>query len=331
MKTLVLLAGPLLFSGLVASPAAAQGVPIDVSSIWEAVWRVPAPTGAAERVLAGLGEGPSAPAGDPFTLAPDALDYLAARLRTEAPPIERESLDGVSEAAVPFHDTPGGIVLGLVARAEGDWSGARLEVGPTGLALRARDGNRYSLPDVEPWLLSACLEFTRNPRGSDAVIDIEGAELDLAPELAGTPLAAVMERADRAPRRSIPGMHALKSLIVDRDVRFGVIPGTARILLRAEVEIRMYEAADSWLLRNALHRVATWPFADFGHGLEPLLPLPPGSDADALLPSVDEVATVAGWMGFLRWAAENDPGSVERLRAHLAGALQSGKVSASQR
>jgi len=270
----------------------------------------------------------------PFELAPAAMDHVANGLRTEASPVSRGSLDPASEATVPFSTAPGGIVLGLTASADAEaWKGARLRFeAPAALELVAADGRAYALPVIDRASLRTFLAFLAAGR-SDTLIDIYGDDLRLAPAFAGTPLAWRLERADRAPRKTIPGVGQQKSLIVDRAVGFSIVPGTERIALFADVEIRLYTKKDSWLLRDALQRTATWPFLAEGRELRPLLPLPAGTELDALQPALVDVSRIAGWLGFLRWAQQHDSPGVSELRCALASpaAPQAGKVSASQR
>lgn len=261
----------------------------------------------------------------PFQFEPAAMDHVNATLREEASPVARESLERTGEPTVPFNSAPGGIVLGLVATPDQEaWKGARLEYeAPSSLWLRRADGQRFELPAIDRTSLASFLTFT-SAGASDTLIDIYGDNLRLAPAFADTGLAWRLERADRAPRQSIPGPGDYKSLIVDRAVGFAAVRET--IVLRADVEIRFYTKKDSWLLPDALHRVGTWPFLDGETGLQPLVPLPRGTDLDALRPCMQDVSRIAGWLGFLRWAELHDPAGVADLRR----ALQSGKVSVSQ-
>jgi len=265
----------------------------------------------------------------PFELGSDEMEHVAAGVRDEASPVARESLDAATEARVPFSAAPGGIVLGLAAvPADPErWQDARLSFDePATLTLRANDGSAYALPALDRASLAIFLAFLAEGR-SDTLIDIYGENLQLAPAFAGTALERRLERADRAPRLTIPGVGERKSLIVDRALSFRVPAGTQRIELDADLEIRFYGRQASWLLKDALHCTATWPFRYEGASLRPLEELPAATRLDVLEPPLRDVARIAGWLGFLRWAEQADPEGVAQLRV----ALQSGKVSASQR
>lgn len=266
-----------------------------------------------------------------FVLESDVMDHVAAGVRDEASPVARESLDAETEGSVPFGVAPGGIVLGLAATpAASDaelWQGARLRFEePATLSLVAGDGSAYVLPALDRASLASFLAFLADGR-SDTLIDIYGENLQLAPAFAGSALARRLERADRAPRLCIPGVGERKSLIVDSALSFQVPPGTSRIAFVADLEIRFYGKQDSWLLKDALHCTATWPFHAEGNRVQSLRELPAKTRLDVLESPLRDVARIAGWLGFLRWAEQVDPQGLAQLRL----ALQSGKVSASQR
>ena len=80
------------------------------------------------------------------------------------------------------------------------------------------------------------------------------------------------------------------------------------------MEIRIYTTGDSFLVKNAVRRLATYAFEDRAEGLVPLEPLPEGSDLEALTPRLQDVVEVARWVGFLRWAKAHDPNGFARLQ-----------------
>jgi len=244
---------------------------------------------------------------------------LLALLRGRSPaPIEREDLERSPVEGPGFDALPGGIVLGLTAVPQGDWSGARVSVDDRGLSLVLGDGTGYRLPEA-PWeTLAVCLAFSADGAASDAVVDICERQVHLAPAFEGTGLARVVERADRAPLEFLPSWGE-KAMIVYRRVTFGIDreqPG--RLELLAELEIRLFVARDSWTSVRRARCVATYPLERGADGVTRLAGAPLGTFHEPLVERVQPIAELAALIGFFRWVRERDPAGFVSLRERLA-------------
>ena len=230
------------------------------------------------------------------------VEELAALLAKEPPPVSRETLEGPGEELQRYHALPGGIVLGLRARAAGsELGGARLEGGlASGLGLRLADGRFLRAPAFDAAELATCARFAA--QRLDGLVDLAsgwGVPPRLAPAVAGSALEPLLVRMDALPHRLLPETRVWKSLIVDRDVRLEVA-GEA-LVLAADLEVRWY-GDEAGLARRVLTLDA--PADLVGPRMTPDL----GAELAPL-------AEVAGWLGFLRWAAHADPAGFARLVA----------------
>jgi len=248
--------------------------------------------------------------GGVFALDPAAGEAIAARLAPDPAPISREFLDGSAEELVRFHGLPGGIVLGRVARPVAELAseldGARIERTPEGgLALRLADGTVLRGPAIPLDTLRACLEFLAG--GSDALVDLQGAydPPKLAPAFAGSAVAPLLVRMDGVPHATLPMTRAWKSVIVDREVR--VRRAGDELVLAADLEVRFYDDPDG---SGRARRVGTIDVL----GVDFVGPRPADDWSVALAP----LAELAGWLGFLSWAARTDAVGVAALRGDAA-------------
>lgn len=246
--------------------------------------------------------------------------YMLAPARS-FPNVSRHSLEGMGETLQPYPDVPGGVVLGLTAEVPEGWGLPRVEsLGGSHWKLTLGDGSWYTLPAIEPAALQDAVSFVANPRRSDSVIDIVGERVAwLAPEFQSEPIRRMLERADRAPRKSIAGAGPYKTVIVDRAIR--VAPRTDEALaLEADLEVRLYAARDSCYILNAIHRAASYPLILGPGGLQAPIHLPPGSIPELLVAPLGDLSELAGWVGFLRWVQRENPLAFEELLA--AGKLR---------
>jgi len=231
---------------------------------------------------------PLSRSGDPWVGA------LAAFLEEEPPPVTRETLDG-SGGAVRYHGLPGGIVLGLDARAPDSLGGARIardERGALGLRFGESGAGRFvSVPAFAPEKVRACARFVHS--GLDGLVDLSG-KVALAPAFAGTELGELLVRMDCLPHRLMPELRPWKTLIVDHDARVELVG--SELVFAADLEVRGYDdlPGTGWA---TLSFVIAVPGADFiGPRAEPEL----GAELAPL-------AEIAGWLGFLRWLERADP------------------------
>ena len=240
---------------------------------------------------------------------------------------DRDMQEGLGEAFQPFSEVPGGIVLGRAATLEDlPREGVTLAAQPQ-LALSTQDGRRFALPPVAPSLLADALAFVTNPRGADSLIDMHGDRVAwLAPEIRDPHHIELLRRVDRTPRRTIPGSHGYKALIVDDSVR--IVPDHEALTLRieADLDVRFYAAASSGYVQNALWRVAAHRFHDGTLGMEPRTAMPAGTLEPQLTAALAELAPLARWIGFLRWLRVTDPRGFAALRSRVepAGAGAAG-------
>jgi len=256
------------------------------------------------------------------------LRLAPASLFTPSPHhLDRDMLEGLGEAFQPFSEVPGGIVLGRAATLEDlPREGVTLAAQPQ-LALSTQDGRRFALPPVAPSLLADALAFVTNPRGADSLIDMHGDRVAwLAPEIRDPHHIELLRRVDRTPRRTIPGSHGYKALIVDDSVR--IVPDHEALTLRieADLDVRFYAAASSGYVQNALWRVAAHRFHDGTLGMEPRTAMPAGTLEPQLTAALAELAPLARWIGFLRWLRVTDPRGFAALRSRVepAGAGAAG-------
>jgi len=256
---------------------------------------VPAPEPARTPLLRWSGPRPGLSASD---------EEIIALFAPEPPPVTRAELEEGGAGALRYHGLPGGIVLGCVARAPAELAGAHLSGSvEQGLALELVDGRRITCPPIAPATLRAALAFTAQP--VDALVHLvrfRGVAPRVAPAFAGSALEPLLVRQDALPHRVMPETRVWKSLIVDREVRC-TLRGT-ELVLTADLEVRFY--ADLGDTGAALHAHTAEALAsDFvGPRTTPDL-------ADELAP----LAELAGWLGFLRLAAELDPQGLAALRA----------------
>lgn len=227
---------------------------------------------------------------------------LALLFAKEPPRILRAELEGQPEAEQRFHGLPGGIVLGLQARPPGAIEGARIVADDARrLFLCLPGGARLACPPIDPATLAACIEFVTAGADSDTLVDLLFGQPRLAPAFAGTPLDPLLVRMDRVPHRVYPLSSKWKSLIVDRDAAFE-IQGEA-LLLRAELEVRFYDAESGWA-----QRLFT---LDASRGSAPQMKEPD------LAAELAPLADLAAWIAFLRWAAANDARGLASSRERL--------------
>ncbi len=236
---------------------------------------------------------------------------LGARLGGQPPPVSREALEGSGEGLHAAEELPGGIVLGLEARAgaelEGALAGARIERDAEGrLRLRLVDGRTLRCPALAPATLAALLAFTAER--AEALVDLSGGfgrTPRLAPAFAGSGLEALLVQMDGLPHDAYPETRALKSLIVDRAVRFAA--RGEELELAADLEVRFF-AGETGLARRARTLVAS------GHDLVgPRV-------VDDLSAELAPLAELAAWLGFLRRVERLDSAGIAALRAELAPA-----------
>jgi hypothetical protein len=232
-------------------------------------------------------------------------------LVTEPPPVARETLEGSAETLQRYDGLPGGIVLGLEARPQGELAaasdGARIRGSVAdGLELLLADGRVLRAPRIAPERLVACIAFAG--ARDDALVDLHlgaNGEPRVAAAFAGSALQDELVALDRVPHRELPETTAWKSLIVDREVRMDAREGA--LALDADLEVRFYLDGRGWARRLLTVGVAgaSW----VGPRLERDL-------GDELAP----LAELAGWIGFLRWAERVDPEGSARLRSEAAAA-----------
>ena len=296
----------------------------------ELAWRVGAPEWRGpEAWRAGGSEGEPASGVEPgASLVEGALvdpgegETLAGRLAVRPPPVSREGLDGAAEEHAAYGRVPGGIVLGLVARADGglaaELAGARLVRGEScPIELRLASGRVLRAPAIEPRALDALLAFVAS--GRDALVDLESGasrRARLAPALAGGALEELLVRMDAVPHRRMPETRAWKSLIVDRDARFEARGN--ELVLAADLEVRLYldEGGSGRARRASTVEVPAPGFVG-----------PRTTGSELLAAELAPLAELAGWIGFLRRAAELDPAGFAALRSPEAlpsGALAHG-------
>ncbi len=293
LPALIWIAGGLLVGSAEAQVAELRPT-VGVSRLWRVEgWRESLPTPAPE-----LGVTP---------LAPTADEGLAATLAVAPPPVKRAALEGASEGLHTIHGVPGGIVLGLDARAQGALEtqlvGAHIARGAEGaLELRLADGRVLRCPAIAPEVLGACLAFVRAKR--DALIDLArgtGQPPRLAAAFRGTSLEARLVHLDGVPHRERPETRAFKSLILDRTTSFEARGD--ELVLSAELEVRLY--ADDGAGRA--HRTGTL-------------------EAGALSAELAPLAELAAWLGFLRRMERLDPAGFAALGATNATALSASRV-----
>ncbi|HEX6882959.1 MAG TPA: hypothetical protein VF530_06235 [Planctomycetota bacterium] len=234
-------------------------------------------------------------------------EQIIALFAPEPPPVTRAELEEGGAGALRYHGLPGGIVLGCVARAPAELAGARLSGSvEQGLALALADGRRIACPPIEPATLRAALAFTAQP--VDALVHLvpfAGVAPRVAPAFAGGALEPLLVRLDALPHRVMPETRVWKSLIVDRAARC-TLRGT-ELVLTADLEVRFYAKLGD--TGQALHAHTAEALAsDFvGPRTAPDL-------SDELAP----LAELAGWLAFLRLAAELDPQGIAALRREAA-------------
>lgn len=244
-------------------------------------------------------------------------EALLAALRVRPALLERENLEGAAESENGFHELPGGMVLGLVARPTGDWSGATVALEGGRLVVH-RGGRSFALPPARADVLRACLAFATSPYGSDTLVDLDEFAPRVAPELVGTSIGRMAIDVDRAPHRHVPGSLEEKTLIVDHEPRFYAAGDV--LVIESDLEVRFYEPdLLSTLGRRTRSLAFAWDLADGdGRLLRLVGDAPEGTDVAALATDLAPAAKMAAWIGFLRWAAQQDPAGIERVSATLA-------------
>ena len=311
----------LLVAGIAPGAWSQELGPADSGSAGAFLWkgRAGPPSALSAATPAGLLPGPAVkPVPDLesglFVFDPRA-EELSALVAHRPPRIERDDLEGASEARQRFHGLPGGIVLGLPALPAapllGALAGARLVRDGAGrLVLQLSPERTWLLPAVDAGTLQACLAFVAAADGSDALVDCMFGVTHLAPAFEGTPLAPLLVSADQTPHRVFPESSRWKSLIVDRGVSFEARGAT--LFLDAALELRFYEEPRGG--SGASARVLTLALP----GPEGCTCLRRGAcsaGAPELSRALAPVVELAAWIGFLRWARASDPaGFAELLR-----------------
>jgi len=328
VRALAMLLSPWVLA--VAATAAPDLPDVAETVSWEAgaAWS-PARTGAPEPRF-GFALGPSSSSSDvglawasPAPFRPP--DPHPARPLGRVAPVDRVALDATlagAGSAPSFEDLPGGIVLGLTAEPVGDWRGATLEVDGTALALVAADGTRYELPPTPVETLLACLTFAASWDASDVVVDITPFRVDVAAPFAGTPLARVVEQADRTPLALLPTDPRIgKSLILDRRVSFEADPAQpGRLRLSADLELRLYEPGYVWRGERSAHLADCYPIERGPDGVLRFTRAPAGAPPGELARRLEPLSDLAGLIGLLRWVHREDPLRLADVRARLAAA-----------
>lgn len=281
---------------------------------------------------------------------PLSLESVIERLPLEgAPPATRDllraeldPLAGPAGTTAPeslaFHSLPGGIVLGR--EAAGDltagtpWAGSTVVWDGELLALRTPDGALHRLPAEPLDVLGAVLAFAARGERSDVLIDLSTDHVALATEFVGTPLAALLERADRAPGsylKELAGrqLGSFKTLLLDRDVRLVVATGGergTRPVPAATLELHVVAPHDPGALVPASQRVASFAVDPLAGRIEQTSGLSATEPPQALARELVPLARLAGWIGLLRQAERSSPGTLTRLRRELV-ALRGSELS----
>jgi hypothetical protein len=255
--------------------------------------------------------------------------------------VTRPKLEG--DEALAFGEVPGGIVLGLAARpATGTLEARSLRAAEGGaLSLELADGRRLALPEAEPSLVLACLRFATEGAGHWLIDLGAGGEVLLARELVDTRAGIVAVRSDLGPLYFMPSGVGVKSTLVDRDVRLvaGAADGAAASLrFETDLELRFYrpsrrDGETTAGLGGDAERVLTAVFRHAGPAdVEHRLAAPPELERPGRLLAghLGELADLAGWVAFFRWAAANEVAGLPELRAGLES-LPADRVSTPRR
>lgn len=277
-------------------PAAAQSTGLD--------------RGLTTRLLFDLGE-PFAAYGNLGTAGPriDPRLSVAASMpdaTSATRPVDREDLEGAVASIPDFETMPGGIVLGTTATATTAWDTFELALDRRGLALVTPTGRHY-FPETRPEVIRACVAFVMRADRSDVVIDIEGSRTEITPELAATPLAPVLNLADRAPGRWMTRLPSCKTVIVDDAITFAADPAKDELQISTTLAVRVYVP---------LGGERDIPCLISSERIDPSV------GTEGLVGDLRPVFDLAGFLGVLRWAAERQPGCLEnvlRQLAHQAG------------
>ncbi len=251
----------------------------------------------------------------------------------------RSRLEAPNEADLSFAEVPGGIVLGLPARPLfGDRRAVALVERDGELALALEDGGNLALPRVSSAILHSSLRFAAEGTGH-WVVDVDaGGSVLLAREFVDTEAGLVAVRADISPLFFLPAGVGVKSNLVDRDVRIALAPDGASARFEADLELRFYRpqrgigALDTD--EDGAARISAYPLVQTGIDANgrPLLVAPPetGERGRLLVGNLSDLAELAGWIGFFRWAAAAELDGLERVRASLA-ASPTARVSTPRR
>ena len=240
---------------------------------------------------------------DPWS---EAVDLRALALPEPLAPT-RSAFDGAGAASLAVDDIPGGIVFGRTARSLSSeaWSGIHLDAAGR-VHLVSAGGADFVLPPTPLSIVVPCSEFALQHAADDTLIDMVGYDIRLAPELVDTHAGAIALRADVAPHAHMPGLECYRSVILDGDIRLRADAPQGAVAFEVDLEVHMYGHA-----------------GPRGHALRALaVKLVDGRLQVSVNPGLEaalrEVADLAGWIGFFRWARQQDlPGLADvatRLR-----------------
>jgi hypothetical protein len=185
------------------------------------------------------------------------------------------------------------------------------------LSLADATGHRWRLPAAAPSLVTGALAFASRDSAAEWLVDIEAdGSVHLAPELKDTAAGLAALRADLVPGAITPSLRTTKTVLVDRAVRLRL--DGAELRLEADVELRAYEPSTWEGSEVGAVRRRTVPFASHvGPDGTPSLRGPAGEGNEAMATHLGELSSLAGWIGFFRWARAAGVEGLDDLPAAL--------------
>lgn len=255
---------------------------------------------------------------------PDGATDLIAYAGPPAPlPVLRANLETAPTKPLGFKKVPGGIVFGLTGHfttqeLATQFLCSRLQRTGDGWSLVSIDGAALELPTDDASLVGAALDFARSKEIGDWLVDISGSgAVSLSVPLRNTQAGIVATRADLVPQFYMPIFAGGKSLIVDQDVRLKT--KDSQLFFEADLEVRFFRPGRDGSNTEIAERVGTVPLHSINDPSQtnPVLIVSSGAGLQKIAADLDHLSTLAGWIGFFRWANTFGVKGLDELREEL--------------